>query len=481
MVMDNKYAAAESSIRVMIAGIGGVGCQTVNYVVEKGDQNLETLSVDTDIQSLLQSDAGNRLLIGKELTSGQGASGNVDIGRMAAEEAIEELEKAFSGFDVIFVTSGLGGGTGTGAIPVVVSVATKIGAVVICILASPFQFEGKTRNDASINSLKRIEKIANAVVVVSGNSLLRDNISSPNHGLGIFKERFYQSVLAVSELMTIPGLINIDMNDIRAIIPGYPLALIASGESSGEDRARKAAENALTDIFGNLQSLEGAQGVLFNVTGGADLSLYEVNVAAATIREYANPDVNMIFGAVIDPKLEDRVRVTILAGGMAAGADDELDAEIVNTMFGKKSTERSLKVFLCHSSDDKPIVRKLFQRLYSRKGIDPWLDEAKLLPGVRWDHEIAKAVKESHIVIVCVSKNSVSKEGYVQKEIQRALDIAQEKPEETIFIIPLKVEDCEIPDRLSQWQWVNYYEDGAFDRLLSSLQKRAQSLGIKVE
>ncbi|HCR53864.1 MAG TPA: hypothetical protein DIW27_05565, partial [Cytophagales bacterium] len=225
----------------------------------------------------------------------------------------------------------------------------------------------------------------------------------------------------------------------------------------------------------------GAQGVLFNVTGGADLSLYEVNVAAATIREYANPDVNMIFGAVIDPKLEDRVRVTILAGGMAAGADDELDAEIVNTMFGKKSTERSLKVFLCHSSDDKPIVRKLFQRLYSRKGIDPWLDEAKLLPGVRWDHEIAKAVKESHIVIVCVSKNSVSKEGYVQKEIQRALDIAQEKPEETIFIIPLKVEDCEIPDRLSQWQWVNYYEDGAFDRLLSSLQKRAQSLGIKVE
>ncbi len=144
-------------------------------------------------------------------------------------------------------------------------------------------------------------------------------------------------------------------------------------------------------------------------------------------------------------------------------------------------SKRSLQVFLCHSSGDKPLVRELHKRLAAQKNIDPWLDEFKLLPGVDWNNEITQAVKESDVVIVCLSKASISKEGYVQKEIRRALDVAEEKPDGTIFIIPLKVEDCEVPQRLSKWQWVNYYEDGAFDKLISSLQRRARSLGIEVE
>jgi hypothetical protein len=143
--------------------------------------------------------------------------------------------------------------------------------------------------------------------------------------------------------------------------------------------------------------------------------------------------------------------------------------------------EQQLRVFLCHSSSDKPIVRELYQRLNAKKGIDPWLDEVKLLPGVEWDAEITKAVKESDVVIVCLSQSSINKEGYVQKEIRRALDIAEEKPDGTIFIIPLKLEECTVPDRLSKWQWVNYFENGSFDRLINSLKKRAESKGIKIE
>lgn len=146
----------------------------------------------------------------------------------------------------------------------------------------------------------------------------------------------------------------------------------------------------------------------------------------------------------------------------------------------QEKPNRQLKVFLCHSSSDKPIVRDLYQKLAARKNIDPWLDEVKLLPGVDWNNEITQAVKESDVVIACLSRASINKEGYVQKEIRRALDVAEEKPDRTIFIIPLRVEECEVPQRLSQWQWVNYYEDGAIERLLSALQRRAKSLGIEI-
>jgi cell division protein FtsZ len=480
----NGFTLIESSIRIMIVGVGNGGCQTVNYVAKNGAQTVETLVIDTDIQTLLYSRANKRILIGEEFTHGKGTSGNVDIGQMAAEEATDDLMKSFAGLDVIFITSGLGGGTGTGAIPAILSIAQKAGAVVVCILTTPFEFEGRARNNAASKVLKQIEGSVNALVVVSADDLFREGALSPYDGLCIFQERFHKNVLALTDLVVIPGLINLDMADLRAILSGCSVAFIGSGEASGEFRAQKAAENAIINTFGNLKSLKDAENLLFNITGGADLTLFEVNIAAATIREKANPDINMIFGAVIDPLLEGKVHVTLFAGRAAPITNGELDTELSslgNVMFSKDSIERSLQVFLCHSSNDKPIVRKLFQRLYSRKGIDPWLDEAKLLPGVRWDHEIAKAVKESDVVIVCISKNSVNKEEYIQKEIKRALDIADKKPDETIFIIPLKVEDCEVPERLRQWQWVNYYEDGAFDRLLSSLQKRAKSLGINIE
>jgi hypothetical protein len=161
-------------------------------------------------------------------------------------------------------------------------------------------------------------------------------------------------------------------------------------------------------------------------------------------------------------------------------SDESSELEVHELTQLNEPPNRSLKVFLCHSSGDKPVVKELYQKLVARKNIDPWLDEVKLLPGVDWNSEIIQAVKDSDVVIVCLSKASINKEGYVQKEIRRALDVAEEKPDGTIFIIPLKIEDCHVPQRLSQWQWVNYYEDGAFDRLISSLLKRAQSLEIEI-
>jgi hypothetical protein len=162
-------------------------------------------------------------------------------------------------------------------------------------------------------------------------------------------------------------------------------------------------------------------------------------------------------------------------------SDESSELQIHELTQSSDTSNRSLKVFLCHSSGDKPVVRELYQRLVAKKNVDPWLDEIKLLPGVDWNSEIIQAVKESDVVIVCLSRASINKEGYVQKEIRRALDVAEEKPENAIFIIPLRVQDYQVPQRLSQWQWVDYYQDGAFDRLMSSLQKRAQSLGIQVE
>jgi hypothetical protein len=221
---------------------------------------------------------------------------------------------------------------------------------------------------------------------------------------------------------------------------------------------------------------------LFSITGGDDLSLFEVNQVATLIRERVSPNANVVFGAIINPAMEDLcVRMIVIGNKIDWTGDNDSSVKFINVDGKNQLPTRALKVFLCHSSADKPVVRKLYQRLYAKQGIDPWLDEAKLLPGEKWDLEITKAVKESDVVIVCISKDSVSKEGYVQKEMKHALDIANEKPDDTIFIVPLRLEECKVPERLIQWHWLNYFEEGAFDKLMDSLRKRAQTLGLKIE
>jgi cell division protein FtsZ len=473
---------------IKVISIGGGGCKTANYLIEKGIQNIEAIAINTDPYELLYSKAHKRLIVGDSITFGRGTNGDPNLGQLAAEESYEQLEKIIQGADIVFILAGMGGGTGTGITPVVASIAKKCGALAIGIVTIPFIFEGDTRIKNAELGIGKIKKSVDTLITVSGDSLLSKLGTGLflDNAFALFSDSVCECIQSITDLITVPGLINLDFADLRSVVSAGSSGLSGFGKAAGDDRARIASEKALSSLLGDLR-LDEAQSVIFSITGGSELTLFEVNQAAGTIREKVRPDVKMIFGAVIDPEEDKNVCVRILATGsprrLTSMIDDEEQEKVSKSMQLEKrpSIKRRLNVFLCHSSGDKPIVRKLYQRLYSKRGIDPWLDEANLLPGEDWNYEIAKAVEETDVVIVCISRNAVSKEGYVQKEIKRALDVADEKPEGTIFIIPLKVEECDVPDRLRNWQWVNYYEEGAFARLMQSLRKRATTLGIDIE
>lgn len=489
--MEN-FGITPAPIHICMVGIGKGGCKTLTYFVETKIRGVKAIAVDTDSQTLIEANAHERLLIGDTLLHGQSARGNDDLGRIAAEESLNSLEKIFQGNDIVFIAAGLGGGTGTGAAPLIAATARKQGALTIGMVTLPFSFEGNTRMEIAKSSLERLETNLDALIVVPADELVGKGSEklSAEDSFGVFATGVSQSIKGMSELVLTPGLINLDFSDLRAVIACGASASISFsitssvriGLSSRLVNGDLATRDVMKNMLGTLK-LEEAKGVLFSVTGGSDLSLFEVNQVASLLRDRCIPNVKMIFGVIINSARED-IGVRLFAFG--DGINKRLENDETSKSFNKigkmqQPSISSLKVFLCHSSNDKPVVRKLYQRLYSRQGIDPWLDEARLLPGEQWDIEITKAVKQSDAVIVCISKDSVGKEGYMQKEIKRALDIADGKPEGTIFIIPLKLEECEMPDRLSQWQWVNYYEDGAFERVMMSLRKRAQALKIHIE
>lgn len=466
--------------RVKVIGVGGNGCQMINYLSKIRVDNLYTIAIDTDVNTLIATNAHKRLLIGENLVKGQGTSGNFEIGSISAEESSEEIRGVLSDSEIIFVIAGLGGGVGTGAGPIIASMAYDAGIITIGALSYPFNFEGKSRIRAAQIGIQKFTNGTNALIVVSNEDYLETNELSAKDTLETFKNIFCMNVIGLTDLVTIPGLINLDKNDIRGALEKWKSASIGYGYATGTNRVNIAVQNAIQKMAGQLK-LENSKSIIFSITGGPSLSLFEVNEVAHIIREKTQAE-DFIFGAIIDPALEDTMQITIFATG-EQGIENNIP--IATTSFSKTShnegafiSKRQIKVFLCHSSNDKTTVRKLYQRLFSRSSIDVWLDEARLLPGENWNHEITKAVKDSDIVIVCLSKNSVSKEGYIQREIKLALDIADEKPEGTIFIVPLKLEECEVPDRLSNWQWVNYYEDGSFNLLIKSLRKRAETLGI---
>jgi len=478
-----EIPSPDSFVQACIIGIGGGGCRTINYLMEKRIRGLKVIAIDTDYQTLIETKAHDRILIGDDLIRGQGAKGNPDLGRMAAEESAAKVSNLVRNIDLVFITTGLGGGTGTGAAPVIASITRNSGTLVIGLTTLPFSFEGKARAKVADLGMRQLGNKVDALVVTSADDLVlhANETESAENCFEVFAESLAHVVKGVLELLIIPGLINLDFADMRSVISGEKLASMSFGKAPLEDRANLAMNNAIDEMLGTLK-LEDAENVLLSVAGDSNLSLFEVTQIVEAFQEKCNPNVNLVFGAIINPARED-LCITIFATGPNPMITSDSTVQELASSEARKGflDKRSLNVFLCHSSGDKPVVRKLYQRLYSRQGIDPWLDEAKLLPGEHWNHEITRAVKESDAVIVCISKDSITKEGYIQKEIKRALDVADEKPEGTIFIIPLKLEACEVPERLSEWQWVNYYEEGAFDRVIQSLQKRASSLGIEVE
>ncbi|MEZ0395785.1 MAG: cell division protein FtsZ [Anaerolineales bacterium] len=314
--MDTKKMQAESFARIKVVGVGGGGCNAVNRMIEEGIQGVEFVAVNTDAQALLLSKAPTRVRIGEKLTRGLGAGGNPEIGQKSAEESAEDLYAVLKGSDMVFVTAGLGGGTGTGAAPIVAQIARECGALTIGVVTRPFTFEGNKRMQSCESGMARLKEHADTLIVIPNDRLLQivDKRASLQDAFKVADEVLRQGIAGISELITVPGLINLDFADVKTIMGEGGAALMAVGRASGEDRARLAAEQAISSQLLDI-TIDGARGVLFNVTGGPSLTLFEVNQAAAIIRETAHPDVNMIFGAVIDPEMGDEIRVTVIATG----------------------------------------------------------------------------------------------------------------------------------------------------------------------
>jgi cell division protein FtsZ len=314
--MDTKKTQTEAFARIKVVGVGGGGCNAVNRMIEEGIQGVEFVAVNTDSQALMLSKANTRVRIGNKLARGLGAGGDPDIGRKSAEESAEDLYNVLKGSDMVFVTAGLGGGTGTGAAPIVAQVAKENGALTIGVVTRPFTFEGNKRMQNAETGMANLKDHADTLIVIPNDRLLQimDKRASLNDSFKLADEVLRQGIQGISELITVPGLINLDFADVRAIMSEGGAALMAVGKASGEDRARLAAEQAISSQLLDI-TIDGAKGVLFNITGGPNLTLFEVNQAAALIRETAHPEVNMIFGAVIDPALSDEIHVTVIATG----------------------------------------------------------------------------------------------------------------------------------------------------------------------
>jgi cell division protein FtsZ len=311
----------ESFARIKVVGVGGGGCNAVNRMIDEGLHGIEFITVNTDAQALQLSKAPTKVRIGDKTTRGLGSGGNPEVGRKAAEESAEELYEVLKGSDMVFVTAGMGGGTGTGAAPIIAQIAKEVGALTIGVVTRPFTFEGSRRAANSEAGATRLKEHADTLIVIPNDRLLAI-VNKSASLVDTFKKAddvLRQGIQGISELITVPGLINLDFADVRTIMSEGGAALMAVGNAAGEDRARIAAEQAISSELLDI-TINGARGILFNVTGGSNLTLFEVNQAAAIIKETAHPEVNLIFGAVIDPSMKDELRITVIATGFERAA-----------------------------------------------------------------------------------------------------------------------------------------------------------------
>src|SRR5512137_1675738 len=314
--MDAKKISTEMFARIKVVGVGGGGCNAVNRMIMEGIQGVEFVAINTDAQALLLAKAPTKVRIGDKLTRGLGAGGNPEVGRKSAEETAEELYTVLKGADMVFVTAGLGGGTGTGASPIVSQIAKECGALTIGVVTRPFTFEGSRRIQTAEAGISKLKEQSDTLIVIPNDRLLQivDKHANLQDAFRMADDVLRQGVQGISELITVPGLINLDFADVRTIMSEGGAALMAVSTARGEERAREAAEKAISSQLLDI-TIDGARGILFNITGGPDLTLFEVNQAAAIIKETAHPDVNLIFGAVIDQNMTDDVRVTVIATG----------------------------------------------------------------------------------------------------------------------------------------------------------------------
>ena len=311
-----RMPQTEGAALIRVVGVGGGGGNALNRMIEENIVGVDFIAVNTDKQALDSNLAQNKLQLGDRTTRGLGSGGDPEIGKKAAEESEEDLHMALNGSDMVFVTAGMGGGTGTGAAPTVAKVARSEGALTIGVVTRPFMFEGAHRSRAAEAGIEELKEQVDTLIVIPNDKLLEtaDKRISLLDSFKLADDVLRQGIQGISELITVPGLINLDFADVKAIMSLGGAALMAVGTGSGDDRALQAAEQAMASPMLDV-TIDGAKGILFNVTGGSDLSLFEINQAASIIRETAHPEVNLIFGAVIDETMGDDIRITVIATG----------------------------------------------------------------------------------------------------------------------------------------------------------------------
>jgi cell division protein FtsZ len=314
--------------KIKVIGVGGGGGNAVNRMIQAGIRGVEFLVANTDLQAMRTSLAPVKLQIGGKLTKGLGAGANPEIGKQAALEDTDRILEALHGADMIFITTGMGGGTGTGAAPIIASLAAELGSLTVAVVTKPFGFEGKRRRVQAEQGIRALRDTVDTLITIPNERLLNfvERGTSLNEAFKIADDILRQAVQGISDLITVPGEINLDFADVRTIMHGMGMALMGTGVSTGEHRAVEAAQRAISSPLLEEASIEGAKGVLINVTGGADMTLFEVHEAASIIQEAADEEANIIFGTVIDNKMKDEIKVTVIATGFDAATKGLLNA-----------------------------------------------------------------------------------------------------------------------------------------------------------
>ncbi len=341
---DMNMIMQEQPASIKVVGAGGAGNNAVNRMIEVDLKGVEFIAVNTDAQALVKTEAATRLQLGEKLTKGLGAGANPEVGQQAAEESREEIMAMLEGSDMVFITAGMGGGTGTGSAPVIASCAKELGALTVAFVTKPFSFEGKKRKLQAEEGIARLKECVDAIIVIPNDRLLQvsEKRTTLKDAFNISNDVLRQGVQGISDLIAVPGEINVDFADVKSVMKETGSALMGIGLASGDDAAVKAAEAAIKSPLMET-SISGARGILFNITGSANLGIFEVTAAAEVVQSIADPEANIIFGTSIDDTLEDAVKVTVIATGFDTDNPANI-AKPVITSFDRSKANSDLKV-----------------------------------------------------------------------------------------------------------------------------------------
>ncbi len=359
--------------KIRVVGIGGGGCNAINRMIESGIDGVEFIAANTDVQALRQSLAGMKIQLGEKLTKGLGAGSDPQIGRKAALEDTEKLIELLDGSDMVFVTAGLGGGTGTGGAPILASLATELNCLTVAVVTTPFSFEGRKRMVQARQGICDLEECADTVITIPNERLLTTvpDDTTLGESFRFADDVLRQAVQGISDLITVPGVINLDFADVKTIMTGMGMALMGTGIAKGEDRALEAARKAINSPLLEDTSIEGAKGVLINITGSAGLTLREVSEASRLVQESAHPEAHIIFGSVTDESLEDEVKITVIATGYEsepkpAESHQPMEQQLGNVEVGTAALRQHFLKNLVDSDDDLEVPTFLRKKAVGR-------------------------------------------------------------------------------------------------------------------